>query len=167
MDTTGESSLFELALDQESIAHLGETARWGKFLAIAGFVTCGLIAVIGVIAAAVMSTSGFGAFSTLPREGADLRGFGAIFGVMIAGIYLVVGAIYFFPCLFLYNYSVRMKRALKLNDQANLNRSLKAQKYLFRYVGIMTIIGMACLAIEIVIFLVIGTIALTTGGIKS
>jgi hypothetical protein len=167
MDTTGESSLFELALDQESIAHLGETARWGKFLAIAGFVTCGLIAVIGVIAAAVMSTSGFGAFSTLPREGADLRGFGAIFGVMIAGIYLVVGAIYFFPCLFLYNFSVRMKRALKLNDQANLNRSLKAQKYLFRYVGIMTIIGMACLAIEIVIFLVIGTIALTTGGIKS
>jgi len=167
METTDQSSLFELALDQESIAHLGETARWGKFLAIAGFVMCGLIVVIGVITAAVMSTAGFGAFSALPREGPDLKGFGSIFGVMIAGVYLVAGAIYFFPCLFLYHFSVRMKRALKLNDQANLNRSLKAQKYLFRYVGILTIIGMACLAVEIVIFLVIGTIALTAGGIKS
>jgi hypothetical protein len=167
METTNLPSLFELALDQESNAHLNETARWGKFLAIAGFVTCGLIAVIGVIAASVMSTSGFGAFSTLPKEGTDLKGFGAIFGVMIAGVYLVIGAVYFFPCLFLYNFSVRMKRALKLNDQVSLNRSLKAQKYLFRYVGILTIIGMACLAIEIVVFLVIGTIAFTAGGVKS
>src|SRR6202000_1915440 len=141
-DTSQSSgSLFELTLDQESIGHLGETVRWGKFLAIAGFVMCGLIAVVAVVAAAVMSTSGFGAFSTLPKEGADLRGFGAIFGVMIAGVYLVFGAIYFFPCLFLYHFSVRMQRALKLNDQANLNRSLKAQKYLFRYVGILTTIG--------------------------
>jgi hypothetical protein len=50
-----------------------------------------------------------------------------------------------------------MKAALITNDQVKLNESLKAQKYLFRYVGIITIIGVALGVIEIVI---IGVVAL-------
>jgi hypothetical protein len=38
-----ESSLFGFGIDQSSRAHLAEAAKWAKFLAIVGFVMCGLI----------------------------------------------------------------------------------------------------------------------------
>ena len=36
-------NLFELQLDQPSAAYLGEAAKWAKFLAIIGFIFCGLM----------------------------------------------------------------------------------------------------------------------------
>jgi hypothetical protein len=59
--------------------------------------------------------------------------------------------IYFFPCLFLFNYSVRLRRALKTDDQIKLNQSLKNQKMLYRYMGIVTIIMLAIYAILLLI----------------
>jgi uncharacterized membrane protein YjgN (DUF898 family) len=155
MADTSQSSLFELALDQESIDHLTETARWGKFLAVVGFVSCGLIVIMAFVIGAVFSSS---LFSNLPHysNGIDTSAFGLLGGAVFAGMYIVIAAIYFFPCVFLYRFSVRLKMALRTNDQVTLNQSLKAQKYLFRYVGILTIIGVALGVIEM---LVIGVVA--------
>ena len=47
-----------------------------------------------------------------------------------------------------------MKTALTTNDQIKLNQSLKSQKMLYRYVGIVTIIA---LAIELIVLLIGGT----------
>jgi hypothetical protein len=158
MADTSQSSLFELALDQESIGHLTETARWGKFLAIVGFVMCGLIAIfsffIGSIFASALTAGS--SFSNLPRESAGAGALGALGGVFFTAIYLVFAALYFFPCLFLYNFSVRMKTALNTNDQVKLNQSLKAQKILFRYVGILTIVLVSTYG---VLLLIVGVIA--------
>ena len=41
-----ETSLFGFGIDQSSRAHFSEAAKWAKFLAIVGFVLCGLIVVI-------------------------------------------------------------------------------------------------------------------------
>lgn len=158
METTGQSSLFELTLDLESIDHLTETARWGKFLAVAGFVMCGLIVVMSFVVGAILSST---LFSTLPRYSNRVGSnvFGFFGGAMIAGIYSVFAVVYFFPCLFLYKFSVRMSAALRTNDQVKLNQSLKAQKYLFRYVGIATIVGLALSVVEILIVGVVGLMA--------
>jgi hypothetical protein len=164
METTGQSSLFELSFDHESIDHLTETARWGKFLAIVGFVSCGLIIIMAFAFGALLSSS---VFSNIPRYsnqiGPGASGFlgGAMFA-MVAGMYTIFAAIYFFPCLFLYKFSVRMKAALNTNDQLKLNQSLKAQKFLFRYVGIITIIGVALGVLEILVIGVMGLAALFT-----
>lgn len=132
MEATDQSSLFELSIDHESYAHLGETARWAKFLAIVGFVTCGVIAIMSFFIGSLLAASVFSAYGN--------TGASAVGGALFTGIYLIFAVIYFFPCLFLYQFSIRMKAALKSNDQVKLNQSLKSQKTLFKYMGIMTIV---------------------------
>jgi Family of unknown function (DUF5362) len=139
MADTSQNSLFELSLDHESIEHLTETARWGKFLAIVGFITCGLIAIFSFFIGSFLANSS--ALSSY--SGTEIRSASSIGGAFLTFIYLVVAVVYFFPCLFLFRYSVRMKAALNTNDQVKLNQSLKNQKLLYRYVGIVTIIAVA------------------------
>ncbi|HUB60606.1 MAG TPA: hypothetical protein VL978_07890 [Puia sp.] len=157
MADTTQSSLFELALDHESIDHLTETARWGKFLAVAGFLTCGVLFIFSFFVGSLIANS---VNSTIPQQPETTRLVSALGGIFFTVIYIVFAAVYFFPCLFLYRYSVRMKAALKTNDQVQWNQSLKAQKYLFRYMGILTIIGLAFLILEVLAMMVFGLFAL-------
>jgi uncharacterized membrane protein YjgN (DUF898 family) len=158
MAETSQNSLFELSFDHESIDHLTETARWGKFLAVVGFVGCGLIVVMAFVIGAIFSSSLFSNFPGYSNQ-IGANAFGFLGGAMIGGIYTVLAAVYFFPCLFLYKFSVRMKAALNTSDQVKLNQSLKAQKYLFRYVGIVTVIGVVLGVIEILVFGVVALLA--------
>jgi hypothetical protein len=143
MEESNQSSLFELSIDHESHSHLSETARWAKFLAIVGFVTCGLIAILSFFMGSILASTTLTPYST--------SGLGVIGGAFITILYLVIAVIYFFPCLFLYNFSVRLKAALGSNDQVKLNQSLKSQKTLFKYVGIMTIVILSFYALALVI----------------
>jgi uncharacterized membrane protein YjgN (DUF898 family) len=151
MAETTPNHLFELSLDRESIDHLTETARWGKFLAIMGFITCGLVVIFSFFIGAIFAN--FSALSPYPST--DMGAAGSTFGAFFTVIYLILAVIYFFPCLYLFRYSVRMKAALNTNDQTKLNQSLKSQKMLYRYVGIVTII---VISLEL-IFLLIGGVA--------
>ncbi|HXB33253.1 MAG TPA: DUF5362 family protein [Puia sp.] len=151
MAETTPNHLFELSLDRESIDNLTETARWGKFLAILGFITIGLLVIFSFFIGAI-----FANLSALsPYPGTDTGAASSTLGVFLTVIYLIVAVIYFFPCLYLFRYSVRMKAALNTNDQTKLNQSLKSQKMLYRYVGIVTIIA---ISLEL-IFLLIGGVA--------
>ncbi len=64
-------------------------------------------------------------------------------GTMMAVIYIILAAIYFFPCLFLLRFSNKMKAALQTDDQALLTGSFQNLKIMFRFVGILTIIIIA------------------------
>ncbi len=146
MEENTPSSLFELNIDNESSQYLTETARWGKFLAIVGFVTCGLVAIASFFIGAILSRSPFAAYGADGAAGTA----GAIGGTFITLLYLAIAVLYFFPCFFLYRFSVRLKAALKGNDQVQLNQSLRSQKSLFKYVGILTIIVLAIYALVLI-----------------
>jgi hypothetical protein len=141
-----QSSLFELSIDHESYSHLSETARWAKFLAIVGFITCGIIVIMSFFIGSILASSAFSAYGN-----GGSGGLSAIGGAFITAVYLIIAVIYFFPCLFLYHFSVRLKTALKTNDQTKLNQSLKSQKTLFKYVGVMTIIVLSFYALALLI----------------
>jgi len=146
MEATPQAPLFELSIDQDAHTYLSESARWAKFLAIVGFVTCGIIAVVAFVVGPILSAT---AFSSLPNNGLS-----AIGGGMITALYLVIAVLYFFPCLFLFRFAVRLKAALHDNDQVRLTSSLKSQKMLFRYVGITTIIVLSIYAVALVVGLI-------------
>jgi uncharacterized membrane protein YjgN (DUF898 family) len=150
MAETTQSHLFELSIDRDSIDSLTETARWGKFLAIVGFIICGLVFIFSFFAGSLMTSSA--ALSPYPTN--EMRAASNIAGGFLTMIYIIIAVVYFFPCLYLYRFSARMKTALTTNDQIKLNQSLKSQKMLYRYVGIVTIIA---LAIELIILLIGGT----------
>ena len=130
---TTESHLFELQVDHNTSAYLKETARWAKFMAILGFVFCGLFVIVAVFAGSIFAT----AFSAL-----GTAGFGAAGGVFISALYILIALLYFFPCLYLFNFSAKMQTALRNNDQEQLNLSFKNLKSCYRYIGILMIIGL-------------------------
>lgn len=96
-----ETTLFKLEVEEMSSRFLGETAKWGKFLSIVGFILCGLLVILALFVGAIMGTT----FSQL--EGAGMVGGGM--SIMFTIIYLIVAALYFFPCLYLYRFSTKMK----------------------------------------------------------
>jgi hypothetical protein len=102
-----------------------------------------LLAILSFFIGSILSRGIFAAYNA---EGA-----GAIGGALITAFYLAFAVLQFFPCLFLYQFSVRLKAALSNNDQVQLSQSLKSQKSLFKYIGVLTIIVLSFYALALII----------------
>jgi hypothetical protein len=140
-------NLFDLQIDNQSNSYLTEIARWGKFLAIMGFILCGLFVLVAIFGGAAIGTL----MSTQMGTSSVMS------GAFLTISYLVIALIYFFPCFYLFKFSTRMQLALRTNDQVQLNFSLKYLKSLFRYLGIFTIVILSIYAL--VIFFVLISVA--------
>ena len=135
MEQNQESSLFGLNIDPSSRNHLWETARWARFLAIMGFIVCGLALIMGVFAGTIFQN--WVDHSLLgPDAAADTNSVRLRTGI----VYTIVAIVYFFPCLYLFNFASKMRTALIANDQNTMNESFKNLKKTFRFVGVLTII---------------------------
>jgi hypothetical protein len=148
---TQESGLFGLTIDPAGRGHLAEAAKWARFLAIVGFVGVTLLALIAIFGGSYLATI-FGRTSQYN----DLTP-GVTTGLTFALIayYLCIALLVFFAYLFLYRFAVNMRAALRENNQDLLNRSFQNLKILYRYWGILTLIGLALFAIFF-LFAIIG-----------
>ena len=140
-----QESLFGLNIDQMIRSHLTETARWTKFLAIVGFIMCGLILIGGIFFATRINTlsNQYGYYRNTPGPG----GMGAL-GIVI---YVLIAVVCFFPPLFLFRFSDKMKTALAANNQVDLTTSFQNLKVYFRYIGVLTIIALAFYLLAILV----------------
>lgn len=138
-------------ITEEIKSYLYETAKWAKLLSIVGFVSIGLM-VLGVL---FMLVAGGAAMSGL-GESAGMAGLGMGFMLVIYGLII---ALYFFPTLYLYRYSTKMKTALDANDQASLSESFMNLKSVFKFWGIFTAIIIGFYAILFLASLAFGGIA--------
>src|SRR5258705_6908140 len=93
------SDLFELQIDHPSINYLSEAARWSRFLAIIGFIYCGLMVIVGLFFGSLMGRM-------MPAVGdAGMSSIGSgFFSVFI----ILMSLIMFFPSLYLFNFSSKM-----------------------------------------------------------
>jgi hypothetical protein len=131
----------ELQIDTTAHAYLAETAKWGNFLGIVGFILSGIIALIALFAGTFLGamSDGFG-------NGASIVGAG-----FITVIYLIIAAVYFFMSLFLYRFASKMKIALYTNDQETLNNSFSNLKSLYKLMGILTIVYLSFVVLAIIV----------------
>lgn len=143
MEQEQNTSLFGFGIDPTSRVHLAEAARWARFLAIVGFVMCGLVVIIGIFAGSIMSSM----MSGYSEEFGGRARFGGGLGAFMSILYIGFAILYFFPCLFLFRFANLMKTALNTNEQGTLNTSFQNLKIMFRYVGILTIIVLSIYAI--------------------
>ncbi len=116
-----------------------ETSRWGNFLAVVGFVFVGLIAILAVSLGFILNNIAGEQPTDLPFEPTGL----------ITVIYLLIALLYFFPCLYLYRFASKMKSSVISRDQNLLTEALANQKSLFKFMGVLTIIGLAFYAIAL------------------
>ena len=121
------SNLFELQLDQPSINYLSEAARWSRFLAIIGFIYCGLMVIVGLFFGSLMGRM-------MPAVGD--AGMSSIGSGFVSVLIILMSLIMFFPSLYLFNFSSKMRKALNNNDQPILTESLKNLKSFFKFYGI-------------------------------
>lgn len=149
-ENENQSQIFSLTIDPVIKSHLSETARWGKFLSILGFIICVLIVLVGLFFGTLFS-------SLVNRSEVSYEGnisTGSL-GAMAAVMYIIIAVVYFFPCLFLYRFSTKMKTALNGNEQTDLTLAFQNLKSLFRYVGVITVILLSIYLI-IIVFALLG-----------
>ena len=128
----------ELVLNNQSKKFLRETAKWAYFFSIIMFISIGFIILIALFAGTI--------FSAIPNDTPGLEGIG---GAFITVVYFLMAALYFFPALYLYKFSVKMKRSLRRNDSNELTIALENLKSHYKIIGIFTIVMLVFYAIMI------------------
>ncbi|WP_417592914.1 DUF5362 family protein [Owenweeksia hongkongensis] len=113
---------------------LNTTANWAKFLAILGFIGVGFMVLAGLGVAAIGTS--------LPTENTS-GPLAALTGGMLGLFYLAMATFYFFPSLYLFQYANKLKVAVMSQDETQLILALDKNKRFFKYVGIMTVVGIA------------------------
>jgi len=140
---------FLLQVDTNNISYLNEAAKWAKFLSIIGFIICAMLILTGFFSGTLLPTS-------LNEVDTDLKSMENISTGFFTIWFIVVAILYFFPCLYLFNFASKMQTALKNNDQVSLNNSFRNLKSCFKFWGIFLII-ILCFYSLIIIFAVLGT----------
>lgn len=145
--------LFSLVIDPVTKAHLNDTARWARFLSIAGLVIIGLAFILAVLTLTLWKDRTFG-YTITGRENEEVTNTMRI-GYMIFMMCLLLVA--FFPLMYLLQFSNRMRVALAANEQQDLNLSFLNLKKYFRYLGIIILIALAFYAVGFVMTIIIAT----------
>lgn len=127
---------------QEINGYLMETAKWGKFLAIVGYVGIGMMILLALFV--MVGTSQFG----------NMIGTEVPMGA-IGLIYIVLAAVYFFPVYYLHQFSIKTKRGLESQDLENLTSGFQNLKSLYKFMGIFMIVILSLYAL-ILLFAVLG-----------
>jgi hypothetical protein len=144
---SSNESLFELAIDEQSISYLSDIAKWAKFLSIVGFILCGMFVMGSLLAASFASD-----FYSYPSNSRLIRQTFSIGSIFVTMIYILIALLCFFPYLYLYNFSTKMQMALRNNDQGNLHASFNNLRSCFKFVGILTIIMLSfCVIMAILV----------------
>jgi len=137
MEENHSSSLFSLSIDPVTKSHLNDTAKWARFLAIAGIVLLSLALIFTILSVTVFPNS---TYSRLTVNGVEEERLTATMKIVLAICITIAFLIAFFPMWYLLQFSNQMKKALYNNDQQALNFSFLNIKRYFRYVGIIMMI---------------------------
>jgi MFS family permease len=142
LENQAQESNIELTPD--SITYLSETRKWAKFLAILGFVSMGFLVIFGFF---------FGTFfSELSGQETELP-FPSFF---IGFFYLIMAVLYFFPILYLYQFSSLIKKALNYRSKDQLSLAFKSLKSHYRFIGIMTIVIFGFYILILLVAMIVG-----------
>jgi len=136
----GEEQPEDVLLTADGKKFLNQTRPWVRFLAIMVFIGAafillgGLMIILVGLTGSIFGASG-GVFEQLPGG-----------GFAVGLIYLVVAVLYVPPGIFLSRYASAIKILESTCTSQALEKALKYQKSFWRYVGIMTVIGLVVTA---------------------
>jgi len=117
----------DLLINNISQDNLNSAAKWGKFLAIVGFVFIGLMILAGIVVQTMAPTL-------------SSYGYGNPMFKYVGIIYLFFGIILFFPCLYLLKFSNKIQEALRTSNQESMDIAFINLKAMFKFYGIVTIV---------------------------
>ena len=135
MSEVNDSGFILSDIAKQEIARVGE---WAKYIAISGFIICGLIILFGVFAGVILI-----AFYSFGAENPALN----LPSMISVPIYLLMTALCFVPCLKLYNFSIKTKEAIQTGSDDTLTEAFTNLYKSFKFVGIITITALGLYAL--------------------
>lgn len=132
-----ENSFFN---NRKIIDYLLETSKWGKFLAVVGYVLIGIFILLGMF---VM----FG-FSQISRFTGTSYPMG-LFGFL----YILIAVAYYFPVNYLHKFSIHIKQGINTKSEIPLTSGFQNLKSLFKFMGIFVIVILSIYALILLIAL--------------
>ncbi|HWI90726.1 MAG TPA: hypothetical protein VNT20_05585 [Flavisolibacter sp.] len=151
-ENENQNELFSLTIDPLVKSHLVDTAKWARFLAIAGIILLSLGVLFTILNVTVLKNSGLTRYTYNGVEQEELT---AGLKATVFILMLIIFAIAFFPMWYLLQFANKMKIALYSNDQEALISSFLNIKRYFRYVGAITIIVLVFYGLAI-LFILLG-----------
>jgi hypothetical protein len=137
-------------LTPESVNYLASAAKWGKFLAILGFISIAFLVLAGLLMGV--------AFSVMGDKMAAMGGMMAtIPPAWISAFYIIIGVIGGIPVYLLNSFSNNVSKAIRNNNTTSMTTALKRLKGLFAFIGIYTIV---LIAIYIIVIIAVASTAL-------
>ena len=140
--------------------YLDQTRPWVRFMSVVTFVSAGLTMVLGLVVLVFSMFSGAAA-----GNGEELGALGsAVGGGLLALLYLVLACVYIAPGLYLARYASAITRLKSTPTAGGLEDALKHQKSFWRFVGILTVVGLVVAVIMLGLAVVAGVIGAIMSG---
>lgn len=151
MDFTRQEN--HLVISEVSLSELSSIRKWTFFLAIMGFIGSAFMIFFGLF---------FGVMSKfIPQDDATSK----FPGVIIMLFYFIIGAVYFFPSMFLLNFSSKIKVTLATHSESPFVEALNYLRLHFKFMGIMIIVGVVVAFLGIFIAVILAMLAATHAGV--
>jgi hypothetical protein len=117
--------------------YLAQMQPWVRLMSVLTFLAAAFAGIIGVFVALVGTVAGI---ATRDTSGS---GIGVLGGVLFGWFYILLGAVYIPPGLFLYRTASAIKRMKAGDPTTALEDALKNQKSFWRFVGILSLVAIA------------------------
>ena len=132
----------DLQVTPQAQSYLTESAKWGKFLAIVGFIFCGLFVIIALFSPINLQ------YNNISEE------YSPTVKVVVRFIIFVLAVLFFFPSYFLNRFSLKMQNAVKFVSQENFDESLMNLKSMFKFYAILYIIILSFYALIFILAII-------------
>jgi hypothetical protein len=141
------------ALTETMLGYLKEASPWLRFIGILGYIGCGFICLTGIISA-IFSSAFLGAIA---------EEFVPFPAGLLSLFYIAVGALYFFPARFTYNFGTKIRDYQLSSSNNDLELAFRNNKSLWKFNGILAIVCLALIPFLLVISIIFA--AVTAAGI--
>jgi hypothetical protein len=144
-ETNEQENIPKLIITEDIRSYLYDMAKWANFLAIVGFVITGLMVLTSFTIGPAMSTD--------PKLAAAMAA-SALSPMALTVGCLIFAFTIFYPSLLLFKYATRAKVGVLYGEQASLDEAFSKIKSLFKYWGILTLVGIALYVMLVILSIV-------------
>ncbi|MDR1318648.1 MAG: hypothetical protein LBJ90_03410 [Treponema sp.] len=141
-------------LTENMLTYLKKAAPWLRFIGILGFIVGAFLALGGIIFIVLIPIS-----SVLLNEIPGLEEYAGIAGILLGLYFIILAALCFFPALYTYKFGAGIRSYLLSGTDQYLETAFKNNKSLWKFLGILAIIGMAFIPFAVIVSIIAGIAA--------
>lgn len=131
----------DMVLSQEAQYYLQQAGKWASFIAIMGFIGCGLLVIVALFAGTVLSY--MTRFSPNP-------GLAAAAGPVLGIVYFLLALVVFFINYNLYMFASKIKRGIAFISNDEVTLAMSKLRSFFKLKGIILIVVIGLYALSII-----------------